>query len=171
MLAQDRPKSHGMTTTIWLQLWRILDLANQLSQSQNSTVVKLTAILYCDWLSRLAHSREETKWLQLQIHIVVFDDNSFTAQLSESQHFFISNFILLFVQFFYEILQSIEGKKCQVPRCFVKYFFAPHSWPLLHFHIAHGGLLTQLCRYSRLHQLQDLQVYRNCKNINKVLKV
>ena len=78
--------------------------------------------------------------------------------------FFISNFILLFVQFFYEILQSIEGKKCQVPRCFVKYFFAPHSWPLLHFHIAHGGLLTFSSVLSCVGTV-DCTIFKTCRFI------
>ena len=83
----------------------------------------------------------------------------------QNHNFFLFPILSFFLfNFFYEILQSIEGKKCQVPRCFVKYFFAPHSWPLLHFHIAHGGLLTFSSVLSCVGTV-DCTIFKTCRFI------
>ena len=47
--------------TIWFPLWQA---PGSLALSKYSTVLKLTTILYCDWLSCLAHGRQENKWLK-----------------------------------------------------------------------------------------------------------
>ena len=54
--------------TVWFLFWRKLDRSENHNKDLNyhaqMMVVYLTFALYCDWLSCMARTREDTKWLQ-----------------------------------------------------------------------------------------------------------
>lgn len=100
----------------------------------------------------------------------VFDENSFTAQLSIFVRIkiFLFPFLFLILFNFFWIMWSIEGKKCQeklsLSKVFCQVFFAPHSWRLLHFHIVHGGLLTFSSVLNCVGTV-DCTIFKSCRFI------
>ena len=100
----------------------------------------------------------------------MFDENSFTAQLSIFVRIknFLFPFLFLILFNFFWIMWSIEGKKCQeklsLSKVFCQVFFAPHSWRLLHFHIVHGGLLTFSSVLNCVGTV-DCTIFKSCRFI------